>query len=332
MWRRLAYGVALAGFLALNLGGFARAAGAAAIDPPEWSPFFAQVAADPAPYALLELPLFTEKGRGEDHYQLYQVVHGRPRFGGRYARDHKLTNPDNFVKTAGLFRDLWLLDAPDARRAAAYPAVDFLPRTDYATQGLAILNAYHVGYIVVYKAALSAGWHEAEFQRILAQVLGPGVQPSYEDSLLRAYKVPAGPPAADPLTLDTGDGWYPAETDAGGPFRWADATSPVRDGPPHAADLYTLNLGAQPLAVTLQATVFAFKEPRPVEVRLNGTLLTTLNLVPSAGPQTLNLPIRLPPGRNTLAFSSPAPPQPTGDPQDARVLSFGVRAIQLLRK
>lgn len=328
---RVACAAVLVAFLALNLGGFALAAGGAAINPPEWSPFFQQVAADPTPYALLELPLFTEKGRGEDHYQLYQVVHGKPRLGGRYARDHKLTNPDNFVKTAGLFRDLWLLDSSAARRAAAYPAQDFLPRTDYATQGLAILNYYHVGYIVVYKAALSSDWHEATFQHILTQILGPDVQPTYEDGLLRAYKVPAGPPAADPLTLDTGDGWYPPEADAAGPFRWADRSPAIRDGAARAGDLYTLNLTQQPLAVTLHALVFAFKEPRRVEVRLNDTLLTTLTVVPSSGPQTLDLPLTLPPGRNTLAFSSPAPPLATGDPQDARLLSFGLRAIRLAR-
>ncbi len=330
--RRVALTGALAGFLALNLGGFAQAAAGAHIDPPEWSPFFQQVAQDPTPYALLELPLFTEKGRGEDHYQLYQVVHGKPRLGGRYARDHKLTNPDNFVKTAGLFRDFWLLDSSAAGRAAAYPAQDFVASTDYAKQGLAILNYYQVGYIVVYKAALSADWHEAAFQGILAQVLGPGVQPTYEDGLLRAYKVPAGPPAADPLTLDTGAGWYPAETDAGGAFRWADTTSPVRDGPPQAGELYSLNLTTQPLPATLHATVFAFKAAHRVAVRLNGTLLTTLTLVPTAGPQTLNLPLTLAPGRNTLAFSSPDPPTTTGDAQDARRLSFGLRAVRLTRR
>jgi len=53
--------------------------------------------------------------------------------------------------------------------------------------------------------------------------------------------------------------------------------------------------------------------------------------VPSSGPQTLDLPLTLPPGRNTLAFSSPAPPLATGDPQDARLLSFGLRAIRLAR-
>jgi adenine/guanine phosphoribosyltransferase-like PRPP-binding protein len=33
----------------------------------------------------MELPLFTEAGRGEDTYEAYQSIHGKPRMGGEIA-------------------------------------------------------------------------------------------------------------------------------------------------------------------------------------------------------------------------------------------------------
>ena len=70
----------------------------------------------------MELPLFTEKGRGEDTYEAYQSIHGKARLGGRLARDHKLTYPNNFTKQATLFRDFfWLLVAWTLLRSTGLP-------------------------------------------------------------------------------------------------------------------------------------------------------------------------------------------------------------------
>ena len=42
------------------------AAGTQAVaDPPDWPKFYEQLAQDKDTYAILELPMFTEKGRGE---------------------------------------------------------------------------------------------------------------------------------------------------------------------------------------------------------------------------------------------------------------------------
>ncbi len=319
-------------FLLISLGPFGVAAGQATVDAPEWPAFYQQLAADPTPYALLELPLFTEKGRGEDHYQAYQVLHGKPRFGGRLARDHKLDNPTNFVKHASLFHQLFLLDA-GAQAAHFYPDHDFLRRTDYITQGRAILNYYDVGYIVVYKQALDAAWNERLFGRIIGQVLGTGVQPTYEDSLLRAYRVPAGPPATNPLTLDTGDGWYASETREDGlTYRWANPT-PTDPNAAAAAtqpsELYTMNLTAQPISATLRFTAFAFRQPRRLTLTLDDALLAQWDLPGNETLTSRTVMLTLPPGNHRLAFTSPSLPLATGSPQDARRLSFALADIRL---
>ena len=316
--------VAVPVFLALNLGGFFVAAGAAHADPPDWPPFYRQIAADPASYALVELPLFTEKGRGEDHYEMYQLLHLKPRFGGHYARDRKLTNPDNFVKHASLFRDLWLLDFPPSDRAELYPARDFLRRTDYATQGLAILNYFHAGYLVLYKEALYPGWDEAAFQRIIGQVLGAGVQPTYEDRLMRVYRVPPGPPAANPLTLDVGDGWFgPEKKTDGTVFRWAD------NADDQDSEFYTMNLTQAPLRATLHFTVYTWQQARTLRFAVNGTPVATLQLKPEEGEHAAAVALTLPPGNNRITISTPEAPLPTGQPHDSRLLSFGMYGVSL---
>jgi len=320
-------------FLLISLGPFVAAAGQATVDSPQWPAFYRQIATDPADYALLELPLFTEKGRGEDHYQAYQVLHGKPRFGGRLARDHKLDNPANFVKHAGLFHQLFLLDA-GAQAAHFYPDRDFLRRTDYATQGQAILNYYQVGYIVVYKEALDAAWDARAFGHIIGQILGPGAQPSYEDPLLRAYRVPAGPPAAQPLTLDTGDGWYESETREDGlTYRWANPTpsdpNAGAGAPPQPGELYTMNLTAGPLPATLRFTAFAFRQPRPLILTLDGAPVAQWELPGNETLTPLTGTFTLPPGNHRLAFSSPRPPLATGTPLDARRLSFALADLRL---
>ncbi len=321
--RLLTAGIGLV-VLVVATSGFVAAAGAVQVDPPEWPPFYAQIAHDPPTYALLELPLFTEQGRGEDHYQMYQVIHQKPRFGGRWSRDHKLTNPADFPPHASLFQELLLLDGPVDNLRNRYPAQDFLQRTDYGTQGLAILNYYRVGYIVLYKDAIATGWDAARFATILQQIFGPNVQPYYEDSLMRVYKVPLGPPAVNPITLDTGSGWYqPGVGENNVVYRWANSA----DGP--ASELYTMNLTQTPLPATLGFTIYTYQQPREVTVTLDGAPLRTIPLTPAAGYTPVAIDLTLPPGRHTIAFSSPEPALPVDQPHDSRRLSFGMFGVSL---
>ena len=319
--------VIVALFLIFTLAPFFIEAGKARVDPPEWTPFYQQIATDPDSYAILELPPFTEKGRGENHYQMYQVLHNKPRFGGRWARDHKLTNPNNFVKRAALFRHFWLLDYPNDLDFY-YPDRDFLSRTDYSTQGLAILNYYEVRYIIVYEQALDALWNEAEFTRITNELFGPtNATPVYQDQIMRAYRVPDALPPNQPLSLDVGDGWFPAGvSDVGHIYRWADSV----DGAP--SELYTINLTQEPIPAFLQFTAYTHSQPRTLNLAINGHHAASLPLQPEQGQQPFVVEITIPPGNNTLAFTSTEPPLPVDDPSDSRLLSFGMYDVELKPK
>ncbi|HUS16115.1 MAG TPA: hypothetical protein VM536_14045 [Chloroflexia bacterium] len=312
-------------FLVVSLTRFVAAAWDAKADAPDWPPFYQQIARDPEPYAVLQLPAFTENGHGEDHYMMYQALHQKPLFGGHLARDHKLTNPANFVKHASLYREFWMLQSPRQPRTENYPEHDFLQRTDYATQGRAILNYYHTRYIVLLKEALYPGWDDEGFQSIIRQVLGPEVRPSYEDGQTRVYTVPPGPPPAIPLTLDVGAGWYASESRPDGIiYRWADVLQP--DTTP---ELYSMNLDAAPHAATLRFTAYAYQQSRTLDVLLDGSRLTRLQLAAGALEQPVALDLTLTSGNHLLSFQTPEPPLPTGSPADHRLLSFGLYGVSL---
>ncbi len=318
-------GLAVSLFLGVTLGGFVVEAGKARIDPPDWPPFYQQLALDKENYAILELPLFTEKGRGEDTYEAYQSLHQKQRFGGRLARDHKLTNPNNFIKKASLFHDFFLIDPREQTRF--YPAQDFLTRTDYTTQGSAILNYYKVRYIVIYKAALQeafAAGQKPRFDLLISQVLGPNPPPYYEDRLTTVYKVPPSGQNFPPLTLDVGNGWFTSQTDAGHPYRWADLSGN------QPAELYTMNLTGNNRRATLSFQAFAFKQSRTLKIAIDGYEAATYQLNPAEGEKAISLELSIPPGNHTLSLSSPEPSLPTIDPaKDGRLLSFGAYNVKL---
>ncbi len=318
-------------FLIFSLSPFIIETGKAQVDPPQWPAFYQQIANDPESYAILELPLFTENGRGENHYQMYQVLHNKPRFGGRWARDHKLTNPNNFVRKAALFRHLWLLDYPNDLDFY-YPERDFLKRTDYSTHGLAILNYYNVRYIIIYEEALDANWDEEEFSNVIGKVFGleerAVPKPDYQDDLMRVYRVPHGSSTlTQPLTLDVGDGWFPAGVrDVGHNYRWADSSG----GAP--SELYTINLTQHPIRALLHFTAYTHKQPRTLNLAINGLQASSLSLLPNEGQKPFLVEITVPPGNNLLTFSSPQPPIPVDDPSDTRLLSFGIYDLELIPK
>lgn len=313
-------------FLAVTLGGFVAEAGKAPVYPPDWPPFYEQLAKDQETYAILELPLFTERGRGEDTYEAYQSLHNKKRFAGRLARDHKLTNPDNFVKKASLFRELWLTNLKDKDQQFFYPAQDFLTRTDYRAQGLSILNYYDVRYIVLYKDAITTSqWNR--FKEILAQILGQNVAPFYEDRLMFVYQVPkAKALPANPFTLDPGYGWSASQSEGGRTYRWADSTNN------QPSELYTMNLAPQPTKATLNLKLFAFKQPRTVKISINGYEAASIQLNPDEAEKAVSLDLTLPFGNNLITLSTPEAPLPTGDPLDGRLLSFGASNVSITPK
>ncbi len=303
--------------LAVTLFGFVVQAGTAQLDPPDWPPFYYTLAQDKENYAILELPLFTEKGRGEDTYEAYQSIHGKQRFGGRLARDHKLTYPKNFSKLATLFRDFFWLDKPDIIQSYRPTAIaDFLPTPDYNKLALPLLNFYKVRYIVLYLDALRETSPQAlpAAEAQVQQALGAGVKPVYEDSKMKAYRVPEVS-AAGQLFMDTGNGWYSAEKNPTRSYRWADA----REGQP--AQLLVFNLGQLPQTTKVQFTTLNFKSARTININFDEYPASSFKVEPN-GTQDVVLDLNVPPGLHIISLSSPEPSLLTGLKGDARKLSF----------
>jgi hypothetical protein len=327
--------------LAVTLGGFMVKAGDVRIDPPDWPLFYYQLAQDKETYAIMELPLFTEKGRGEDTYEAYQSIHGKPRFGGRLARDHKLTNPNNFTKQAMMFRDFfWLQRSEAIEKYRPSKTPDFLATPDYGQWSLPLLNYYKVRYIILYPEALRETNPQAMDAALdlVKRTLGPDVQPVYKDAKLWAYRVPEAAPSTAKMFIDTGsNGWYTAEKAPDAPaFRWADSCSNA-DAEKNRqfdqcanqpAELLVFNLSQQKRRATIQFTVFNYKTPRTVTIAINGYQAQSLQLEAGATKE-VSLELDIPPGMNKLTLISPQAPVPVNQTSDNRFLSFGLSQVRL---
>jgi hypothetical protein len=292
------------------------------LDPLGTSAFFEQLAKDKETFAIYEIPPFTDKGRGENVYQAYQIIHRKPRFGGRMARDHKLDNPNNFVKYNTLFRDFfWSSEIMQDLR----PSADFLATPDYKRVGLPLLNFYRVRYIVLYKAALEGVALEkrAYSQKLINELLN-NPKPVFEDNLLVAYRVPVVDPRSAGIFGDVGEGWFSVERNAEGlRYRWAD--------PKFAkSEFYLYNLNPNEVAANFSFQAYSFKTERELVVQLNGREIKRLNL--SEARQSFSLDLRLSSGRNVLTFTTAKPALAVADfgfKNDSRNLTFGMLGIEL---
>ncbi|HEX2915747.1 MAG TPA: hypothetical protein VH186_33605 [Chloroflexia bacterium] len=339
---KLISGILAGIIIAVSLGGFVLEAGNAKADPPDWPPFYYQLAQDKEDYAIMELPLFTEKGRGEDTYEAYQSIHGKPRFGGRLARDHKLTNPNNFVKRATLFRDFfWLQNYKMIELFRPSQGGDFLATPDYNKIALPLLNYYKVRYIILYPQALEAtGGQDAAAERMITRVLGQNAKPVYQDDKLIAYRVPDAPPLADPLFIDTGsNGWYAAEKTSDVIHRWANPCSSEEvEKSRHfeqcnnvPSELEVFNLSQDRHRAHIEFNVFNYTQPRTVQIAFDGYPAAQKALAPGEI-WKVALDLDVPPSTTTpsmLTLSSPEKPVPLDNPLDLRLLSFGVSQVQL---
>ena len=320
---RLVSGLLAGTLLAVTLGGFVSQAGLAQVNPPDWPPFYYTLAQDKEQYALMELPLFTEKGRGEDTYEAYQSIHGKPRLGGRLARDHKLSNPNNFTKQATLFRDFFWLNRPDEiERYRPNSQPDFLPTPDYTQLALPLLNFYNVRYIILYLDALNQTGPNAlaNAEKLVRQTLGADARPVYEDTKMKAYRVPTEP-ANGQFFLDTGStGWYNVEKNPTRSYRWADS----RDG--QSADLSVFNLSQQTRPAQVRFTVLNYKAARRVDISFDGYPAASFPLDPDATHPVV-LDLNVPPGLHKISLTSPDPARRDPASNDNRPLTFCVYDI-----
>jgi hypothetical protein len=283
------------------------------------SAFFEQLAKDNEEYAIFEVPPFTSRGRGENVYQAYQIIHQKPRFSGRMARDHKLDNPNNFVKWNTFFRDFfWLPQVMKDLR----PKTDFLATPDYKKIALPLLNFYKVRYIVLYKEALTqetAGVYQALIDEALNKPL-----PVFEDNLLIAYRVPQADPKQAGIFADVGDGWSSSErTNEGINYRWADSKN-------SQSELYLYNLNPTPVTAKLEFKAYSFKTTRELIVLSNGQEIKRVNLTEEQ--QAITIDLELKGGRNLITFATPQAGLKVADfgfKNDARTLTFGIIGINV---
>jgi hypothetical protein len=168
-------------------------------------------------------------------------------------------------------------------------------------------------------------------------VLGNDAKPVYEDKLMRAYRVPQEPLPANKLFIDTGStGWYAAETNPTGTFRWADTCAnpdaeKVQDQSlcgNEPARLNIFNLGQANQRVKINLTTFNYNRSRTVNIALDGYAAQSLDLQ-SGDSKDLTLEFDMPPGMHTLTLTSPQPATSTGSKDDKRFLSFGVKDVRL---
>jgi hypothetical protein len=93
-----------------------------------------------------------------------------------------------------------------------------------------------------------------------------------------------------------------------------------------------MNLSREPVRSVLAFTAYTWKVPRTLKVEINGYEVASIELKPEEIEKQVSLEFDVPSGNNKITFSSPEPPQPTGDPNDARLLNFGMYGVELKEK
>lgn len=243
---------------------------------------YAQIAADPRPVSVLQLPLgwrnsFGTWGPERTQLQYFQTAHGKPMLGGNISRapDFKMA----YFQRIPLFQAL--VDAqvdgkvtPELAEAARAQADE-------------LMYLYNVGYVLLFppipqRFPYVDHWQTAwDFAR---EVLPLEEEPFWRGEGIEAYRV-RQPEGADHFRLDLGqpgtypyrgEGWDIAETDA--PYEvdaiWATARTsrlfvPLRQVDPAAG--YTVAVRAHPFA-------YPGSEPQTLALAVNGRLLETQTL------------------------------------------------------
>lgn len=265
------------------------------ITPDQVSPFFQQLGADPATYAIAEVPYRTPRS------MFYQTYHHKLTIGGRIARpklhpwfDARFFGP--LIQTQPPQPDVGVDDSVAAWRAA--------------------LACQQVRYVVFYKQELDTKQQagSAELEAALFQ----GVTPTYEDDILRAYG-PIESSSTTPYWTLADDDWDQTETNpAGVNYRWLNGDQ---------GRLLIYPCGAND--VVLRFNAFGYAQPRTLEIAVDGELTQTVPL-PQETLTPIELPLQLHAGENQITLRSvepPISPADRGAAGDNRLLSINVSGV-----
>jgi hypothetical protein len=275
--------------------------------PVEASPFYARLARDPRPVAVLEVPIPDHPGV-YPRRMFYQTLHGKPVYGGYLSRGLPPL-PFSGVPGFGQFKTL----SPEMSDVIRYPEGD-LPAI--SLQALALFDA---GYVVIDKTLLDPA--QLDRAREIARQLFGEAAAVYEDATTLAYAVPP-PVEPAPTFIYVGQGWHGLEVKPAGaspetPLRWR--------WMPERADLGLQVSDAGPWRLRLRG--WAFERPRRLAVWLDGEMIAEWEIQPQAG-EYESRAFTAPPGSHTLNLVSLDGAGTPGD-LDPRRLSVAVTEISL---
>ncbi len=280
--------------------------------------FYQQIAADPAQYGVLDLPL-RPRDKNREHqiqftarYQLDQMTHGKGIASGYLS----------FVYQQHPLFPCWFADdqtppdvTVDSKKVSCFTNGQYeLARTGYR-------------YVVLHKAQpdfpdfndLKPGsWADKAAHAFVDAAL-PGASPVADDDLATVYAVPANA-APIAVTMETRDGWE--ERDNG--ERWA--RSP--------ATLYvTSPTGRQAVLQIAMGQMHDVASPSGIGStgRLRVQVGDEIQTVDARAGQTVDVPLSLVPGGQTITLTLEASNFRPADygMDDTRTLSFSVRGLNL---
>ena len=167
------------------------------VSPPDTPDFYQQLAVDPAPGALLNLPMNYDR----PGYLLYQTVHQKPLTVAYISRD----DPRTLTERAPVLQHF---------RHLRQDILD----VDPIALGPTILADLGVGWVVADRYKMPDGL-EREYTSALAAAIFAGQPPIFEDERITAWRVTA-PDAPLPYLLLGPLGWGPLVEEGGNQGRW----------------------------------------------------------------------------------------------------------------
>jgi hypothetical protein len=195
------------------------------VSPPDTPAWYAALAEDPAPGAVLNLPANYER----PWYLLYQTVHGKPLATGYVTRD----DPGVLRERAPVLNHFWFL-GPDIHTE----------QFDLASQGIQVLHdLLGVRWVVLDRYKMPGG-PEREITDAYAKTIFAGQTPSYEDERISVYTVPEPAVRGPYLILDAS--WQPRQSNDAGQI-WRELPAG------RLAGLEVVNPAGQPLALEISA-------------------------------------------------------------------------------
>jgi len=220
---------------------------------------YAQIAADPRPISVLQIPLgwrnsFTAWGPEQTQLQYFQTAHAKPMLGGNISRapDFKL----NYFQQIAYFQALTAIEAGKPVTSELMNAA--------RTQAADLVYLYDVGYVLLYPPIPQRFPYVDHWQAswdFVKQTLPLAAKPFWTGDGIEAYQV-VQPAGTDQFMLDLGsagtypyrgEGWDTAETDTiyGITATWATAPTsqffmPLRQINPQSS--YTFTAHVHPFA------------------------------------------------------------------------------------